>query len=169
MLDIEMRMIPDYEDLYAATKDGRIWSYRSNKFLKQSINNCGYCKVGLVKDGKQKTALVHRCVMLAWCPGEGDVNHKDENKLNNNLENLEWLSRRDNINYGTRTQRQRETYLSHRKKIGQYDATTNKLIAIYDTQTQAAAANDGVWQGNLSNALKKGNTCGGYIWKYLEN
>ena len=97
-----MRDIPGYEGLYAATEDGRIWSYRSKKFLKPRITNSGYCRVALYKDGKAKDFLVHRLVVEAYLPNPDNlpqVNHLDEDKTNNALLNLEWITAAENVNY----------------------------------------------------------------------
>ena len=97
-----MRDIPGYEGLYAATQDGRIWSYRSKKFLKPSDNGLGYLQVKLSKDGKTKTYKVHRLVAEAFIPNPlnlPQINHKDENRANNALLNLEWCDAAYNSNY----------------------------------------------------------------------
>lgn len=75
-----------------------------DRILKQKIGKDYCCRVSLWKDGVEKTVLVHRLVANAFC-GEKmhttlTVNHKDGNRLNNNFENLEWVTRRENIQYG---------------------------------------------------------------------
>ena len=57
-----MKDIPGYEGLYAATEDGRIWSYRSKKFLKPSKDRYSYLYVNLYKDGVRKTYRIHRLI-----------------------------------------------------------------------------------------------------------
>lgn len=69
-------------------------------------------RTNLCKDGKMKTYQVHRLVALAYLEnpeGKATVNHKDEIKTHNYLNNLEWMTQAENIRYGTRTQRQAET------------------------------------------------------------
>lgn len=61
-----MRDIPSYEGLYAATEDGRIWSYRSKKFLKPRLTKKGYYRVVLYKDGKGKDFYIHRLIAEAY-------------------------------------------------------------------------------------------------------
>ena len=78
------------------------------RILKQIINNNGYKQVILSRDGKLKHMLVHRLVAEAFLPNPNnlqEVNHKDEDKTNNNVTNLEWCTREYNINYGTRNER----------------------------------------------------------------
>ena len=118
----EWRDIPGYDGIYQASSLGRIrtcdgkttyterhgirhWKQRT---LKQKIckNKYGRCdaRVSLWKDGKEKTVLVARAVASAFY-GESDmtVNHKDGNSMNNSVENLEWISREDNIRHGFTT------------------------------------------------------------------
>ena len=92
----------DYPN-YTVCEDGRIYSLLSNKYLKQSKNNSGYMTVELFNKNGSKRLLVHRVVAMAYIPnpfGFPQVNHKDENKLNNCVENLEWCTAKYNMNYG---------------------------------------------------------------------
>lgn len=78
------------------------------RILKTEMSKKGYLRVGLTKDGKQKKYLVHRLVAIAFLDNPNnlpDVNHKNECKTDNRLINLEWMSRRDNMNYGDRTKK----------------------------------------------------------------
>ena len=86
-----MKDIKDYEGLYAITEDGRIWSYRSNRFLKPYVRK-GYLRVKLYINGVEKDFSIHRLVAFAYLPNPDnlpEVNHKDENKQNNCVDNLE--------------------------------------------------------------------------------
>ena len=106
-----MKDIKGYEGLYAITSCGKVWSYRRQKFLKTQVNRCGYEYVILQSNNKQKTVTVHRLVAEAYIPNpenKPQVNHKDENKQNNCVNNLEWMTAKENMNYGTRTQRTRK-------------------------------------------------------------
>lgn len=100
---------------YSVSSEGRV---RSNgllkgknskvRILKTELSKKGYLRVGLTKDGKQKKYLVHRLVAIAFLDNPNnlpDVNHKNECKTDNRLINLEWMSRRDNMNYGDRTKK----------------------------------------------------------------
>ncbi|QGF21066.1 HNH endonuclease [Lactococcus phage P596] len=78
------------------------------KMLKTTLNRYGYEMVGLYKDGKQKLCSIHQLVALTFIPNLDNlpqVNHIDENKSNNHVTNLEWISVADNLNHGTRNQR----------------------------------------------------------------
>lgn len=95
--------ISGYEGLYAITSCGKVWSYRSNKFLKPVRKRKGYLSVHLCDEaGNIKTCFIHRLVANAYLPNPNcfpQVNHKDENKSNNCLNNLEWCSAQYNNDY----------------------------------------------------------------------
>ena len=109
MMEEEMRDIPGFEGLYAITSRGRVWSHKSKMFMLPQTHKSGYLLVNLYEGkGKTKRCLIHRFVALAFIPNPdnlSDVNHKDENKTNNCVENLEWCSRAYNNSYGTRLQK----------------------------------------------------------------
>lgn len=90
--------IPEYEDYYIFTT-GQVWSTKRNKFLQPFITN-KYLKVSLINNNGRKDKTIHRLVAEAFLPNPNNydtINHIDENKMNNNVENLEWCSRRENI------------------------------------------------------------------------
>lgn len=94
---------------YQVSNMGRIWSKKRQIYLKPYKNNSGYLTVCLTAiNGKIKRELIHRLVAIAFLDNPNDypcVNHKDENKENNQLTNLEWCDRSYNINYGSRNER----------------------------------------------------------------
>ena len=94
--------IKDYEG-YFATKDGLIFSSKTNKFLKVSYDKQGYQRVGLyIRNYKVKTIKVHRLIaetFIANPENKIDVNHKDGIKSNNNVYNLEWCTRSENMKH----------------------------------------------------------------------
>ena len=100
--------VKDYEGLYQISDKGRVKSlwFGKEKILKPGRDTCGYLQVNLSKNGEKKTYQVHRLVAKSFLPNPdnlSEVNHKDENKENNIVENLEFCDRKYNINYGTRT------------------------------------------------------------------
>lgn len=91
--------IMGYTGLYAVSDHGRIYSFRSDKLLKPTINSGGYYKVGLCTLGKQKTFKVHKLVADAFLIKQNDnyvVDHINRNKLDNNVLNLRFVSISDN-------------------------------------------------------------------------
>lgn len=96
--------IPEYEGHYQASNLGKIRSIkRSTQILKGDYQRNGYKRVYLWKNGNKRNLLVHRLVALTILPNPNDysdINHIDEDKSNNRIDNLEWCSRRYNMNYG---------------------------------------------------------------------
>lgn len=104
--------IEGYEGLYQVSNLGRVKSLGNGKsnnskerIKKQTNTNTrGYLQVQLSKDGSKKMFLVHRLVASAFIPNPNDletVNHKDENKENNSVKNLEWMTNKDNKTYSS--------------------------------------------------------------------
>lgn len=114
--------INGYEGLYQVSNLGRVKSKR--KILKPI--NGEYLKVGLSKNGVQKTLYIHRLVAETFLGRSNlQVNHKDENKHNNYVDNLEWISFKENMNYGTKQDRESKTKTKYH--INQYDKEGNLI------------------------------------------
>ncbi len=110
----EWRDIEGYEGLYQVSNLGRVksFNYRGHKgnigILKPRLDGKKYETIALYKDGKPKYVRIHRLVAQAFIPNPNNlpqVNHKDENKTNNDMKNLEWCTNEYNHNYGTRNKR----------------------------------------------------------------
>lgn len=107
-----------YNGRYLVSDRGRVCRFDYDGFglniLKNSHNRAGYKVVMLQgEDGKRHLEMVHRLVAEAWIPREEGldfVNHKDENKANNHVSNLEWCTAKYNVNYGTAQERRRESF-----------------------------------------------------------
>ena len=172
--------IKGYEGSYKISDLGRIKSIdriikigksnivKKGVILKQCFDKGGYLQVTLHKNNIAKTYRVHRLVALNFINNPNNfefVNHKDENKQNNNINNLEWCSRKYNNNYGTRSLR---AGLSCRKKINQYDLQGN-FIRSYESVFEAKKLNSkssGTHISEVCNGKRK--SAYGYIWKYFE-
>lgn len=108
--------IPNYEGIYQISNLGRLKSLRAfcsftkkyfhkEKIVKGKLDKAGYVMVGLCKEGKTKYCRIHRLVAQAFIPNINNypmVNHKDENKSNNNVNNLEWCTCLYNNTYGNK-------------------------------------------------------------------
>jgi len=112
--EIKMKDIPNFEKRYAITVDGKVWSYpkgtnRDGKFLKAHDDSHGYFLVNLTlkkeNKTKQKVFKVHKLVALTYLgePNGLVVNHKDGNKRNNTVENLEYVTSGQNNAHAYRT------------------------------------------------------------------
>ena len=166
--------IKGYEGLYQVSNLGRVKSLDrivhckngTIKFCKGMIlhtfkNN--YLFVRLSKDSTYKTKYIHKLVAQAFIPNPDDlpeINHKDENKLNNDINNLEWCTIAYNNAYGTRTERTR-------KRVYQLDLNKN-IIKLWDGIGIASRELDIPSQqiSQCCNGTKYRKTAGGYIWQY---
>lgn len=95
--------VKGYEHLYQINDNGVV--FRNNKQLKPYENNNGYLYATLCKNGKPKHIYVHRLVAEAFLPlidGKNHINHIDGNKKNNNVNNLEWCNRSENMKHAYR-------------------------------------------------------------------
>jgi len=89
--------IKGYEGYYEVSNTGKIKSVRNNIILKVGLNPAGYEHVNLQIEGKIETGMIHRIVAETFLQKTAKyVNHKDSNKRNNNVENLEWVTNREN-------------------------------------------------------------------------
>ena len=89
---------------YLFTEEGDVYSrkFRKLKKMKQSRDSNGYKNINLWNNGKGKTYNVHRLVAETYIPNPDnlpEVNHKDEDKTNNNVANLEWSTHADNVQH----------------------------------------------------------------------
>ena len=140
----------------------------SGRILKQRISK-GYLRVNLWKNNSMKSTSVHRLVAEAFIPNPRnlpEVNHKDENPINNNALNLEWCDSRYNKNYGTANKRR-----AHKNKKPIEQLTKDLVhVACYNSIKEACRANkDFAYGTNIRRALKKGICAYGYRWRYVDN
>ena len=176
--------IEGYESLYQVSNLGRVKSLARNtgnqyanadRILKQKVCKTGYMSVGLVKDKRQKHFFVHRLVAMAFIPNPDNlpqVNHKDEDKTNNCVENLEWCTIQHNMLWGSHIKSyERIINKPNRpdlsKPVLQY-TLDGKLINKYPSISEAER------QTNIKNTHISGccqnkygyKTAGGYLWRY---
>jgi len=101
----ELKYIAEYPR-YAATEDGKIYSFHTDRFLKPIKKPNGYMCLSLSKHGKVRQILVHRIIASLFCnkpPGLNQVNHIDGNKTNNHSLNLEWVTAKQNNEHAIKT------------------------------------------------------------------
>ena len=181
--------VKDYEGLYQVSNLGRVKSldrYIPNTngvgvrmikgvILKTTINNSGYETLALHRDGRTKRFLVHRLVGLTFIPNPenlSDINHIDENKFNNCVDNLEWMSHIDNMNYGDRNKKAGENRKG--KLILSEGSNASKVInldtnKIFGSIKEASMFYDINASGISQNCRGKSSNCGGYHWMYYED
>lgn len=100
--------IDGYEGSYQVSNLGRVKNVHRNKLLKTRVTANGYKDISLSKNNAKKRKSVHRLVAQAFIPNpecKPTVNHIDEDKTNNNVDNLEWATMKEQNNHGTRLQR----------------------------------------------------------------
>lgn len=171
--------IKNYEGLYQVSNLGNVKRIKfiNNKVQKQKeyllkpLKNV-YLQVALSKNGKVKRKNIHRLVAEAFIPNSNNyncVNHKDENKHNNNIDNLEWCTHKYNMNYGTIknkiSQSHKKENYKKRKCVIQYDRDMNFIkeyngICVAEKETK-------INRSLIIRCCKnKSKTAGNYIWKY---
>ena len=166
--------IPNYEGLYQVSSFGRVKSFRkSSKFgcqseyiLKPTIASHGYAEVTLYDNAVRHKFLLHRLVASVFIPNPDDlpqINHKDENPLNNAVNNLEWCTAAYNNAYGTARLRKIDTVSKPVEQV----TFDGKVIAIYRS-TRLAAEILHITRGTLKSAITKHTQCNGYFWKFSD-
>ena len=177
--------VKGYEN-YIVNEDGTVYSLFTNKVLKPNIMKTGYHTVELFNDSGSRRLSIHRLVAEAYIPnpaGLPQVNHKDENKANNSVDNLEWCTAKENMNYGTvmarriksaewfyRSERMKELARANGKavcrRVMQF-TKDNKLVACYES-IKEASAKLGINASHIGECCmgKRYKTVGGFVWRY---
>lgn len=159
-MDIIKKEIPNFPNYYACS-NGEIWSEKTKRFLKKNVTKNGYFRVGLTVNSITRQHLVHRLIAIAFLENPLNypvVNHKDENKQNNNLENLEWCDMSYNSSYGQ----------GKKKKIIMCDKNTHQELKIFNNSAEAIEFLQTGTTKNLSKcASGQAKSAYGYWWKYL--
>lgn len=173
---MKMVPIPGFE-YYLASDDGRIYSIRKKKFLKQRVRNDGYNQVTLAENGKRAQCYVHRIIAISFLGKKDDlqVNHIDENKSNNAISNLEWVTPKENILHGTGIKRRIATHTIEKLRQSQLNAVEYrkrpvKCVETHKTfdSTADASRKMNINRSSISSALSgKYKTAGGYHWDYV--
>ena len=174
-----------YENIYMISNKGNIYSVGrkdtigrrcGGRTLRPRNHKHGYLHVALRKNGIRKNKLMHRLVAEAFIPNPKnflEVNHLDENKKNNCVENLEWCDTKYNVNYGTRNNRAGNKIS---KKVKAVNVINGDVIIFKSTleagrkgysQSSVASACRGVFKTSTGKLIGgDGRTYKGYKWHY---
>lgn len=175
--------VKDYPD-YLVYEDGRIWSNKTNKFLKPGKNHGGYESVDLFNKQGHRRLLVHRLVAQAFIPNPmqlPQVNHIDENPGNNAVNNLEWCNAEYNMNYGNGA-KIRHSKIEYSKSFYKHNAIQNgkkvsiPVVMIKDGKelecfesAKEASRRTGITMSSILRVVHgERHTAGGYVWKKME-
>lgn len=149
---------------YSVTEDGKVYNNQTKKWLKGKINKRGYRWFHLKIDGKDKLCSCHRMVLETYCPNPNsktlEINHKDGDKLNNCLENLEWMTKQENIQHAI------DNNLIFTQPVYAFD-DNRKLIGYWSSLAELKRMTG--WQiGPISRNCKeeKRVKINGYYWNY---
>ena len=163
--------IPGYEGKYQVSNLGRVKSLNYHRTGKEELftpwkNRYGYLLVSLRKDKKKTSYLVHRLVWEAFngpIPPGIQVNHLDECKTRNSLDNLELATPKENANWGTRNER-------IGNKVAQLD-TSGKLVNIFNTAREAEKSLNILGTSIIACCRNRENhkRAGGYKWRYVKD
>lgn len=168
-----------YDGFYEVSNMGRVKSLErkdclgrtvKERILKQVVTHDGYLRVGLYAGGKLKTLKVHRLVCEAFNDNRDEkpeVNHINEIKTDNRACNLEWSTRRENINHGTRNSRAGKAIAKAQSKPVAQCTKDGELVKTWSSLTEIGKKT-GFSIGNISQ-VANGNrkTAYGFIWRYI--
>lgn len=163
-MDIEVwKPIKGYEGLYEISSIGNIRSSKFNRVKTSSPDKDGYLVISLWKNNKQRRFRMHRLVAQAFIPNPNNypqINHINEIKDDNRIENLEWCTQKYNNMHGSRLK-------NLRRRVAQY-SLNGELIKIWDSITSAGNY-FGVNTPIIYTCQGKRNKAYGYIWRYVDN
>ena len=167
--------IEGYDGLYEVSDKGNVRSRNYNHTgttqVLQPGEVRGYLQVGLNKNGKRKRFFVHRLVAKAFLENTQnllEVNHKNEDKADNRIENLEWCSREYNNNFGTRNRRIAESNTNNpkRSKAVLQISKSGEFLKEFPSLMEAWRET-GIYHGHICRCcLGKLKSAGGYLWRY---
>lgn len=143
---------------YEVSNLGNIRNKFTLKNLSKNTLRDGYIRIGLCleKDGKQKLNSLHRVVAETFIPNpekKKTVNHKNHDKLDNRVENLEWATSTEQNNHKRKVSQEKKKLISSRK-VWRIDKITNEKLELYETMTDAAKW---IFDQNLTTSKEKQN------------
>lgn len=191
-VDEVWKPVVGFENAYLVSNKGHVWSIRNKKQLKLKLQKTGYLRVGLSVNGYRRDIPIHRLVAMAFIANpekKPTVNHINEVKTDNRVENLEWSTQYEQNIHGTRISRamantdwdartEKNDYAEIARKHNYYEINRNQMkpvlqfdkhgvfIARYEGVAVAARALE-ISDGHICCCLKgRRKTCEGYRWKY---
>lgn len=183
----EWRSVPGYEGLYKVSNYGRVYSLDrlvlckngvqksvKKRMLKLTRHHYGYLVVSLMRERHRYQVGVHVLVGRAFIPNPDklpQINHKDENKTNNLVGNLEWCTLQYNNNYGTRVERLSKSQRNDPKKSKPVRQLTKNGLLVREFPSVAEAARvSGICENSIRAVCrhrKSHLTAGGYKWLFI--
>ena len=164
---MKWKPIIGFEGRYLVSDSGQVWSLRGGRALKPTIDKYGYEKVALYDGRKGNHRTVHRLVAQAFIPNPNNlptVNHINEDKTDNRVNNLEWASIADNDNHGTRNERMANTKCKLPVEQILPDGTTIEYKGVKDAHRKT-----GINRCCIALCCKNiRKTAGGYEWRYVD-
>lgn len=163
----EYKDIKNYEGLYQVSNLGNVKRVSKNRLLTPQKDKYGYLHVSLSKNNKVKIYKVHRLVADTFIENKNNykqINHKDEDKLNNNVNNLEWCNSKYNCNYGNRNNKISIKNGNKGKSI--YQIKDNIVIKKWNNIITASKTLNINNKNIVSCCKNKRKSAGGYQWIY---
>ena len=169
--------IKEYVGRYQVSNFGRVRNIVTGKILKIRIGTPGYYIVGLSKNAINKNYFIHRLLGFAFLKNHSkirnDINHKDCNKLNNNLDNLEWCTRSENLIHASRNGLLNPHHVGLTGSLSPYAKKIKKIskngsvLKIYNSIVDAAK-DLGAYKSSICKALRGySKSSHGYRWEYV--
>ena len=167
---LDNEVFPNYE----VSTEGRVRNKDTGNILKPSQTKKGYLHVTIWQSEKrkQKTCYIHRIVAWTYIPNDDpenktEVNHINEDKTCNHVENLEWCTREQNVHHGTGIERQAQTKTNDPSRSKKVLCVETGII--YDSVNEVGRKT-GLPCSNIVACLKgRIKTCGGFHWQYIVN
>lgn len=176
--------IKDFEGIYQVSNFGNVKSFNymnngTERTLTPKKNNKGYLWVELRKNGIRKCALIHRLVAEAFIENPNNfpvINHKDENPLNNHMDNLEWCTFIYNVRYSLNKHPERlsrknakesKNYRRHKKKLIMLDKNEN-ILNVFDSVSSFCKSNNKNAWSIIQCCYGNRKTAYGYKWRFAE-
>lgn len=168
--------VKGYEGLYKVSNAGKVYSIRNEKLIKPKKNNRDYIQIRLYKDKKVEHWLLHRLVATNFIENPNNlpqINHKDEDKNNNCVENLEWCTNLYNRHHGTGIERMAKNHDYEKisklrcKRVNQY-TLEGEYIRSWDSATEIQNETGKLGSSISACCRHEYKTSYGYKWEYAD-